>query len=36
MSDGPASPHADFVHTARTLSEALPYMRRFAGQTIVV
>ncbi len=24
------------LHTARTLSEALPYMRRFAGQTFVI
>ena len=27
---------ADRLHTARTLAEALPYMRRFAGQTFVV
>ena len=28
--------HEDQLHTARTLSEALPYMRRFAGQTFVI
>jgi len=35
----PAKPtHIDetIMHTARTLSEALPYMRRFAGQTFVI
>ncbi|MGB1208578.1 MAG: acetylglutamate kinase [Paracoccaceae bacterium] len=28
--------HADFLATARTLSEALPYMQRYAGAVVVV
>lgn len=28
--------HEDQLHTARTLAEALPYMRRFTGQTFVI
>ncbi len=32
----PAAPATEFLATARTLSEALPYMRRFAGQTFVI
>ncbi|MGH7210051.1 MAG: acetylglutamate kinase [Acetobacteraceae bacterium] len=38
MSDqaDPSSPAGEFLATARTLSEALPYMRRFAGQTFVI
>ena len=28
--------HEDQLHTARTLGEALPYMRRFTGQTFVI
>ncbi len=30
------TPEEEQLHTARTLSEALPYMRRFAGQTFVI
>ena len=33
MSD---TPHDEQLHTARTLAEALPYMRRFSGQTFVI
>ena len=38
MNDKPAdhAPSAKLLETARTLSEALPYMRRFAGQTFVI
>ena len=38
MNDKPAdhTPSAKLLETARTLSEALPYMRRFAGQTFVI
>jgi acetylglutamate kinase len=28
--------HSEYLATARTLSEALPYMRRFAGETFVI
>ncbi len=33
---GPKPLAAHLLETARTLSEALPYMRRFAGQTFVI
>ncbi len=39
MSDkksGPKSMETHWLETAQTLSEALPYMRRFAGQTFVI
>ncbi|MBI3453619.1 MAG: acetylglutamate kinase [Rhodospirillales bacterium] len=36
MSSSPNQPHQESIATARTLSEALPYMRRFAGKTVVV
>jgi acetylglutamate kinase len=37
MSDtAPADPRADWLHKADVLSEALPYMRRFAGKTFVI
>ncbi|MCW5753068.1 MAG: acetylglutamate kinase, partial [Alphaproteobacteria bacterium] len=32
----PLAPAEQTMLTARTLSEALPYMRRFAGQTFVI
>ena len=32
----PNAPSDKRLETARTLSEALPYMRRFAGQTFVI
>src|SRR5690606_4233678 len=41
-SEGPMAPKKDFsetkhwLRTARTLTEALPFMRRYAGKTIVV
>jgi acetylglutamate kinase len=37
MSDtAPTAPTADWLHKADVLSEALPYMRRFAGKTFVI
>jgi acetylglutamate kinase len=33
---GPKSMEAHWMETARTLSDALPYMRRFAGQNFVI
>jgi len=36
MSTPSPTPEAHWLEVARTLSEALPYMRRFAGQTFVV
>src|SRR5271170_3410581 len=37
MSDStPTGPSADWLHKADVLSEALPYMRRFAGKTFVI
>jgi acetylglutamate kinase len=35
-SAGPNVPAANLLETARTLSEALPYMRKFSGQTFVI
>jgi acetylglutamate kinase len=32
----PSLPSQKILDTAKTLSEALPYMRRFAGQTFVI
>src|SRR5271170_1775245 len=32
----PTAPSADWLHKADVLSEALPYMRRFAGKTFVI
>ena len=34
--NAPSDDENDAQRTARTLSEALPYLRRFAGQTFVV
>jgi acetylglutamate kinase len=36
MKTGPKSMEAHWLETARTLSDALPYMRKFAGQTFVI
>ena len=36
MKTKPLNPSEDWLKTAKTLSEALPYMRKFAGETFVV
>ena len=33
---GPKSMESHWLQTAQTLSDALPYMRKFAGQTFVI
>lgn len=33
---GPEAPPEEWLNQAKTLSEALPYMRRYAGETLVV